>query len=145
MTGSFLVTPTRAANSKLAAKTAGYRIRVGSGQAIGVKASVRRTSTTRCERNLPAIVITGAGRAFAALALPAAPGHARTTAGLLNWFGPVARCSFAALVQSCQKASRCITQTLHASFVAPAFHEQKRDMEGFGSVQKVFGEFRNAI
>lgn len=126
MTSSSFLTSARVANSKLAAKLAGYRVCVGCGQAIGVKASVRRTSTTRSDRNLPAIVIIGAGRALAAFALPAAPGHARTTAGFKNWFGPVARCSFAALVQSCQKASRCIAQTLHAPCVAPAFHKQQQ-------------------
>lgn len=146
MTGSSFLTSARVANSKLAAKLAGDLIRVGRGQEIGVKASARRTSTTRSDRNLPAIIIIGAGRALAAFALPAAPGHARTTAGLLNSCGALRHWSFLrSLLQLRQKSSSGFAPSFHASCVAPAFHEQNCDMEGFVNVQKVFGEFRNAI
>lgn len=132
-TSSFL-TSARVANSKLAAKLAGYRVCVGCGQAIGVKASVRRTSTTRSDRNLPAIVIIGAGRALAAFALPAAPGHARTTAGLLNSNGDRAPRGllFFALVNSVQEPASRLTKCFRSVFVnlRHGKHHDRRKRQG---------------
>lgn len=71
---------------------------------------------------------SGAARYAARLTAPSAPGRRGIPAGLLNFCGALRHWSFLrSLLQLRQKSRSGFAQTLHASCVAPACHEQKHD------------------
>lgn len=104
----------------------------------------------KTDRPAPFIVIraswrgSGAARTAAILTAPITSHGTRglVPAGFLNLLRPLKAAGrlFAALVQSCQKASGCFTQTLHVSFVAPALHEQKQTTGGSHEIGSIIQE-----
>lgn len=123
---------------------------------IGQAVVVRIPTGNRTSTNPPAVVIRYYRSASSQLLPRRSDGWPRTRAtscasgalfrqgraGFLNWFGPVARCVFGALVQPAKQSSRRFTYRLH-SFVAPAFHEQKQTTGEVGSVQFQVGAVRS--